>query len=698
MSARYCRLSVFVAVLVITSVIAGSVSVTGASDPGSDVLLQTGTTTDGSTNTSNSTPPHTNPEEINVAGDDQRVATYLATRLGSRLNTSAIAISNQAFEDGRAPLREDYDVLLEQYSVIADDLNAEETAERFNLTREQQQAIIDSAEELNRTAIAYRRAVEAGNDEQARELGREILETTAELNTSTAILNEQYESLESETNINLDTAQAALNQSQQRLTQAAAAVAQREFTATTLTVETNRTTLSASEPVRVAGQLRTSGGEPISDASLSVGIGEDTITTQTNDNGRFTTTYQPLLAPINASTLTVVYEPPSDAPYLSATATQSVSLTAQTDSELTITNSTETAAFSETVRTNGSVQLLAETDRALNGLPVVLSVNGQRLATTTTDRNGMVSLAGNLPANIPDGTTELKVEIDRRDLAVAPSTATTQLTIQPTATSLSVDAKTNTTNTTTVTVVGQLTTATGDPLADRKLRIMLDDAVLGVVETDQTGSYQTVYTVSETGGQTAELVVSYDGTGTSLTGSTATQQLSFAAVGWSRLGSVLGVGLVVVGLAVLLVIRSLGWRWVHRLRARVTSSDTVPVSTDDSSNSGITSQSSAGDDNDTAAAHELSMDHAQAALAAGHPNAAVQIAYGVARKHLHSDGASPAETHWEFYQRWLQSGSDTHPDHLRELTELYEEAAFSPQDVSMEAADKVVSAIQDRFR
>ena len=701
MSARYCRLSVLVAVVVVISVIAGSVSVAGVSNPAPNVLLQTETTTNGSTNTSNSTPPHTNPEEIDESGDDQRVATYLATRLGSRLNASAIAVSDQAFEDSRTPLGEDYDVLLEQYSVIAEDIDAEDTAERFNLTREQQRAIIDSAEDLNQTAIAYQRAVEAGDDEQARELGRDILETTAELNASTTTLNEQYEALEGEADINLGAAQAALNQSQQRLTQSAAAVAQREFTATTLTVETNRTTLSASEPIRVSGQLTTTGGEPISDAPLSVGIGEDRITTHTNGNGGFTTTYQPLLAPINASTLTVAYEPPSDAPYLSATATQRVSLTDQTDSELIIANSTETAVFSETVRANGSVQLLAETDRALDGLPVVLTVGGQRLETATTNQNGTVSLAGDLPADIPDGTTELSVAIDRRDLAIAPSTATTQLTIQPTATSLSVDTATNTTNTTNLTVAGQLTTASGDPLADRELRITLGEAVLDVVETDQTGSYQADYIVPDTVGQTAELTVSYEATGTSLTGSTATQQLSFTTVGWTRLGIALGVGLVVVGLAVLLIIRPPDWRWVHRLRARITSGNTIPASTRDSATrtaSSLSNTDSEGDKNETTTTHGLSLDHAQAALAAGHPDAAVQIAYGVARQQLHSDSSYPAETHWEFYRRWLQTGPDTDSDHLRELTELYEEAAFSPQDVSIEAADDAVSTVQDRFR
>ncbi|WP_379812001.1 DUF4129 domain-containing protein [Halorubrum laminariae] len=671
----------------------------GVSGPTSDVVLQTGPTTDDSTNTTNRTPPHTNPDEIDEAGDNQRVATYLATRLGSRLNVSAVAVSDQAFDDGRAPLGEDYDVLLERYSAVAADIDAEETADRFNLTREQQRAIIDSAEDLNQTALAYQRAVEAGNDERARELGREIIETTAELNASTESLTEQYAALEEETDINLDGAQAALNQSQQTLSQAAAAVAQREFTETTLTVETNRTTLSGGAPVRVTGQLTTTDGEPISDAPLTVGIGTDTVTTQTNDTGRFTTTYQPLLAPINASTLTVTYEPTSSAPYLGATATQRVSLTEQADTELRLANSTETAAFSETVRVNGTVHLLTETDRPLDGIPVVLTVDGQRLATATTDRTGAVSLADELPADIPDGTTELGVAIDRQDLAIAPSTATTQLTVQPTSTSLSVDAVTNTTNTTTVSVAGQLTTASGEPLADRELGITLGETRLGVVETDQTGAYQANYTVPDSVGRTADLTVAYDGTGTSLTGSTVTQQLSFTTVGWPRLGIALAAGFVVVSLIVVVFVRPPDWRWVRRLRARVTNEPVMTPSPSDPSDMAVSSSPDADGGDANATAHRHSFDHAQAALAAGHPNAAVQIAYGVARNHLRSDNAQPAETHWEFYQRWQRTGRpEIDSDHLRQLTELYETAAFSPHDISMETADDIVSTVEDRFR
>lgn len=695
MSARYCRLGALVATVVIVSVIAGSGTVAGVSDPAPDVRLQTETNADGSTNTSNSTSPHANPEEIDEVGDDQRVATYLTTRLGSRLNASAIAVGNEEFDASRAPLGDDYDVLLEQYSAIADDIDTEETAERFNLTREQQRAIINSAEDLNQTAIAYRQAVEAGNDEQARELGREILDKTAELNASTAALNEQYEELEGETGINLDAAQGALDQSQQRLTQAAATVAQREFTATTLTVETNRTTLSASEPARVSGQLTTTDGEPISDAPLSVGIGTDTITTRTNDDGKFTTAYQPLLAPINASTLTVVYEPTSGEPYLSATATQSVSITGQRESDIAIGNSTETAVFSETVRANGTVRLLAETDRTLDGIPVVLTIDGQRLTTATTDRNGTVSVAGDLPAAIPDGTTELGLAIDRQDLAISPSTATTPLTVQPTPTSIAVDAQTNTTN---VTVSGTLSTANGDPLADRELRLTLGDTALGVVETDQTGSYQANYTVSDTVGRTAELTVSYDGTGTSLTGSTTTQQLSFSTVGWTRLDIALSIGLVVMSIAVVLVMRPPDWKLVRRLRGRVTGGDTIPVSNRDTTSPTVSSPSESDGEDETVAAHGIALDHAQAALEAGHPNTAVQIAYGVARQQLRSDASSPAETHWEFYRRWRQTGPDTDSDYLQELTELYEEAAFSPHDIPIETAEDIVSTVQDRSR
>lgn len=691
---RYCRLGVLAVILLLTGLIAGTGGVAGSVEADTEIHPQVTNSSDGSTNASNITHPHVNPDEVDESGDSQRVANYLTTRLGARLNASAIAVSNEAYEDGRIPLGEEYDVLLEQYAAVADDIDAERTVAQFNLTREQQRDLIESAQELNQTGAAYQRAVENGDDEQARQLAREILETTEELNTTSAELEEQYATLEADTGINLDAATSSLNESQQQIEQVAAAVAQREFTQAELSVETNRSTISTSTPVTVSGTLTTTDNESIENASVSVGIGNDTITTQTADDGSFNTTYRPLTAPVTASTLAVAYEPAPTTPYLPVTVTRNVSITEQTDVDLVIDNSSETAAFAETVRATGSIQLPIASHRNLDGIPLVLTVDGQRLETATTDANGTVSLAAALPAAIPSGETNLSIAFDRQNLAVAPSTTTTQLTVQPTATSLSVDAETNTTNTTNVTVTGQLSTANGDSLADRELHIAIDNTVLGTVETDQSGAYQATFTVPDTIGQTAELAVTFDGEQTSLAASTATQQLAVGAAGGNQIGILVAGGVLLASLSAVLFLRRSEWNWIQQLRMRITNEDRSPENTpaDSTLATPFDVTDSLGEDS-SASAQGVSIEQAQTALAAGYPNAAVQIAYGVVRQQLRSDSSPPGETHWEYYRRWQRVGRPN-TDQLRRLTELYETAAFSQQDIPADTADEIVSTIQ----
>lgn len=694
-SARSRGVGVIVALLIISSAVAGTVVATDSPGPASQQLPQLTNTSDDGSNTTNVTVPHQNPAEIDMAGNDERVAGYLATRLGARLNASAIAISNQDYEEGQAPLGEEYDVLLEQYGAVAGDIDAEQTARRFNLTREQQRQIIESAQELNQTGAAYQRAVENGNDEQAQQLARELLETAAEINSTATSLEQQYTALEAETGVELNATRAAISDSQQQVAQAAGAIAQREFTQTAITVETNRSTVSTTTPMTVSGQLTSAGNEPIGNATIVVGIENDTVTTQTAQDGSFNTTYRPIRAPITASTLSVRYNPAPTAPYLGVTETRNVSITTQSDTELIISNSSASAAFGEAVRATARVRVPARADRDLDGIPIVFSIGDQRLATATTNTNGTVSLATPLPARVPTGATELAVAIDRQDLAIASSTATTPVTVEPTATALSVDADTNTTASN-VTVTGQLSTASGEPLAGRELRVTLDDVVLGVVETDETGAYDGNVTLPETAGRTGDLTVAFDGSETSLTSSTATQQLSLTASGWGRLNTGLGVGLLVVGLAAVLLARLSGREWGQQLWARIarTTGDT-PATADAGSRSSVSNPLSTGVSGDDSPPDGESLAHARTALAAGHPNAAVQIAYGTVRQQLQAELDQPAETHWEFYDRWQRSHADS--EQLRRLTELYETAAFSQQDISADTAADIVSIAQDRF-
>lgn len=641
----------------------------------------------------NTTPSHQNPTEVSESGDSQQVGQYLVRQLGSRLNASALATSAEEYEEGRTLIGDEYDVLLAQYSAVAEGTDLEATAEQFNLTREQQREIITSAQQLNQTAAAYEQAVENGNEEEARALARNIVENASELNQSVTTLIQQYDTLETETNLNFDAAQDALNTSQRRLTQAAGAVATREFTETTLTVRPAQPNLSATEPTAVSGQLTTVNGTGIANATIQVGIGDKTVTTQTNANGTYTTAYQPLVVSPNASTLTATYTPDSAAPYLSSTATANVSIQEVPATSITVTNATTTARFGDPLRVSGYANVTGIDSQSRAGLPVTLQVAGEQLARTETAADGSFVFQTAFPERIPAGETTLRVGLATEQLLPASSNTTIPLTVSSTPTTLTVERVGDESDGQNMSIAGKLTTDDGEPLAGRSLQLRLGETPIETVETDATGEYRTTIDRDAISEDAQTLTVQFAATGSSLEASTAEQTLPVSSPTPVRRPALIGGSLALLIAGSLIVI----W-WQNRalweqLRSRVGFAETTtqesPVST--AGPQGEESSPIPAEYADTADETSLS-ERAQTALDAGDPDAAVQLAYAAFRARVTPDVTDPPGTHWELYDRWqAMDRSDT--AQVYELTTTYEQATFAPESVSTERAQAVLEIL-----
>lgn len=710
MSARTGYLGALIAAVVLVAAVSGGVGATaGSADgtiPGSNV------TANGSA-TGNATVPHENPDKIREDGNDQRVATYLTSRLGDRLTESALAISAGEYERGRAPLDEEYGDLLDQYAEVASDLDEEALAERFNLTREQQRSVIETIEELDATRAEYEQAVEAGNEERRRELARELLAGAAELNQTATELNQQYEALGNETEIDFETAQQAIEDAQLQVGEAAALIEQREFTATRLVAETNRTAVSVSDPAMVSGRLTTVNGTPIANGPIRVRVGADTLITRTDRNGTFATTYRPLLAATSASNLTVTYEPAGSDRYLPAIRTVPIAIAGQANTSVTITEATETTAFSQPVRANATVRVTGAPAGAIGGIPVELSVAGRRLATAKTGPDGQVEVGSALPANVMTGEVDLEVAIDRRDAAVERSAATDSLAVRSTPTRLSLNA--TAADEGAVAVTGRLTTDDGRVLAAQEVVITVAGAEAGRIVTDSDGRYRETLSVPNDieRGESAAVTASFDGVGSNLEGAAVTRQVTRPqSNGASDTSEVDGVtedvgvaesvgvrlflvgGLIVVG--VLLVIgsrsgRAWGRRFGSQLGLVAESADNVsPDSTTPSSAAAEGAETGTDASGDTTP-EDTAFDRARTALSAGEPDDAVRIAYAAMRSRLGLSESDATATHWEFYR---QQKDDTTVDQtqLRTVTEAYETAAFAPDSVAPDTAIDAVTA------
>ncbi|OYR56614.1 DUF4129 domain-containing protein [Halorubrum halodurans] len=739
MSTRYQGLVGVLAAILVVSAVVGGVGAASSPDP----ALQTGsgatgngTTADGTvtngTAANTTLPPHQNPEEVRQEGDSQRVAEHLASRLGTRLAESAVAISEQDLERGQVLLDEGYDEELARYATVARDLDEEELATRFDLTREEQASLAETLRETETLATEYQRAVENGDDERARELARDLLEQAEKVTRTTADLEERYTVLENETGIELSEATVAIEEIRRTTGEATVAIQSREFTETRLVAETNRTRISASDPAGISGRLTTADGTPIENGTIRIQLGDDIVTTETGQNGSFTATYRPLLAAMNASTVAVAYEPEPTDPYLPATDTIAVSIAEQAGTSVDLENTSSTAAFDEPVRATGAVRVAGVDTGSLDGIPVVLGVGGRRLATGETGPNGGVELAGTLPATVPTGENELRVAIDRRDAAIARSAETASLSVRETPTALSVAAAIDGggdgegDRADEVDLSGRLVAAEaaasegGRGLAGRPVVLSIGGAVLGTVETGADGTYRTTVDVPASAGPGDELPVtaSYEGAGTNLAGSTAEARTlvprpdaaiprpdavvaSDSAVGD---GVVAGIVATLLGLGAYLVVRRRRPERLRRVRRRVLGTDLGDAGSgpdgaaEAAGASSVVGEVADGPRTPSGVATDPDrspLSRARAELAAGRPDETARIVYAVVRSRLgRSAEDASSETHWEFYRRW-RDDDEVDAAGLETVTEAYERAEFAPHEVPSRTADDAVDAGDD---
>lgn len=291
---------------------------------------------------------------------------------------------------------------------------------------------------------------------------------------------------------------------------------------------------------------------------------------------------------------------------------------------------------------------------------------------------------------------------------------------------------TDTTENQTVTVSGRLTTESGEPVSGREVRVSMDETELGSAETDAVGRYQGSFSVpgAVAGSGAVTVSVVFDPAGTNLDSSTATRQVrpSLANVG-GVLGSlspadiggaldslseqstqsealILAIGLNIVAILVSSIVflrrRDAGPAWLQRVRgiggvsestesASAAASDTQP-------NGDTPSHADSPPTGSVPASSEPSpLERAQTALADGRSNTAVRIAYRTFRNEFESTDDSPAETHWEFYQR-CQDADWSNTETVRRITETYELAAFSPHDVPRDAADETLELINQQLQ
>lgn len=647
----------------------------------------------------NTTVQQEDPDEVNEQGDSDALRSYLAQKLADRLGESSIQISQGQYEQGQSVLGDEYDDLLEKYVDVEGGTDDDSAADSFDEASENQREFGSAVEEYNETYQEYREAKEAGNSRRARELARELDRIEDRLDSSGQNLTRSYTNIENTTGTDLTDARENIENISSAIQQQQAEIVATTFVETTLSVRTDATTVSFEDPAEIYGQLVLENGTVLSNETIEISIGMRTETVQTDSEGKFAISFQPVTLQAGEKTVSVAYRPAASSIYLRSSASLEIDVT-QVTANVSVSSNPSTVRFGDELTVTGRAEV--------NGSPVLgarvqVSVGRRVLGTAVTGPNGTYRLTTAFPASIPNGMTTVDSAIVPSDRAVHSDPVTTNLQVEQTQTALSVDA--TQTGASEVKLSGQLQTADGRSVSGQTIELRIAGSTVATVEIRADGTYQRTVSLNE--GLVGEVTVRavYDEPGSNLESATAQTRLQlrssdgFDSENGSGTGSRQQDGLPMVyeqlpgdgtfpfsleqlAGSVVVVLALLVLAWVVRR-------DEEPLEPEQP-----TVVSDSPPPNESEPDPDI-LEQASSLLSAGDSEAAIRTLYAAVRESISADDDS-TRTHWEFYTAASNRLDTDAVGALEQLTEAYERVVYSAESVDADVAEQLLDE-SDQF-
>ncbi|WP_458210535.1 hypothetical protein [Haladaptatus sp. NG-SE-30] len=654
-----------------------------------DHLAQTATPSN------NSSVQHENPDDVQTDGDLSELERWLAGRLSSQLGGSTIQLSQGEYQKARSIVGDDYNDMLGKYVDVAGETEGtqdDKTAKTFKQTQQNQQQFVSRVQQYRTLHDRYQQAKRNGNDDKARQIARRLEQLERDINQSSGNLTANYNTISNGTDADFERETQTVQNITQNISTQQATVRESEFVQTTLTATARSEDVSFLDPFVVTGRLTTENGTELANKSVQITVeGQQTQRVQTDSDGEFSIYARPTTVSLGNQSFRIEYLPENDSVYLGSNKTVHANVT-QVPSTVSIGKHTTTSRFNETVSVSGSVQ--AGGVRASN-VPIAIFVGQTRIGTTHTTEDGTFSFRRRLPPNAPVGAQAVRVTVPLQNKALASSSTTAPLTIESTATNLTLTGTPG--NKRSVELSGQLHTADGTPIANQRVAILVSGTQLTSVRTNENGSYRVTLVlpsnlVADEGDTT--FVTKFDGPGSNLESARTSTALAVGSDepldqetrGW----------IVSFGIAALITLSGyLLWR--SDVLASIglgRSADNDGVTATDSGMAGATPGAQPSDSSSSSAVTQAFLDHARSAFEAGDYEKAVESAYSAARHRFTSTVSKPTSTHWEFYNACREANlSDEMLSTLGDVTERYEQAAFSTKQVTREATTTVIDDV-----
>ena len=665
----------------------------------------------------NETVRHRNPETYDEAGDEEDLERWLSDWLSERLEDSATELSRGEYERADEYVDEEFERRLEQYVEVAGDGegDAEDEVSAFEAARDEQRDLADALAEYNETRAAYEEAREAGDEERARELARELEALAAEIGDSSRSVRTHYDAIGEATGAALTDGTEEVEAANRTVQTEQQRIREREFVETNLTATAIESdSISFAEPLVAVGELRTAAGDPVANEDLRLNVGNRMVEVETNETGAFDLEYRPISLPADAESVSIRYVPDRGSTHLESETSVAVDVE-QVEPTLSISAvDPEPIAYRDRATVDAT---LAVDGRSIDDVPLAVSLEGAALGVGTLD-SGTVALAENetVPAAVPSGERTLAVELPFEDRALASTAAETTVTVAETEPDLSLTA--TRTGNRTVTVNGTLTA--GDAVEGASVEVFADGTALETLPTDSDGTFGGSVSVpddvADADADEVRISAVYDDAETNLARTETGTTVAFAdgTAGPSR-----STWLPLVVGAVVAALTAGAIYWYRRSRSAASAADargdadglgsttdpttasTAPVRASDR-NADPTPDP---DPNRVRALLERAGDR----LAAGDPDDAVRSCYAAVRRtlaaRLEADATGTGSfTHWEFYRRYRDAEGRTDAEaetdassveSLRAVTEAYELAAFGEAAVSDADAETALERSRD---
>lgn len=667
----------------------------------------------------NNTTRHEHPDRISGQQDLVTARRWLAGRMSTQLESCVVEVGLGT--TNVCEFDEEYPDWVRKYVDVAEETDSEDDDRRadvFDRSKGDHQTYSRAVADFTRTYEEYQAAKEAGDDEQARTLARELQRHGDTVTGSGEDMLRDYRVLEEEATVSLDDAKVSVNETLENVSETLAEVETAEFNPTVLRADITPREISFLEPGTITGRLTTENGSGVANRSIDLGIGDREITTRTDEAGRFTLEYRPTTVPLSTSELVVRYQPADESGYLASRATVPVSIV-QVDPSVSVSLGSRQGAFRDEIRISGTVS--ADGIDAQD-VPVRVVVDGRNRGTVRTAETGVFAFSFAIGASDGPGQVDVRVIVALEDRALASADRTVLLTIVETATAM--DLETSETDVSEMTVDGRLTTRAGAAVPNQPVTLLVNGTPVESVRTAADGTYRTRLSVpssllSDDGNTTIGLVARFDGSETNLEPSNARVVLTLPPPSqdrgdgpvqrvvdpiaesarlalqdgidsatrspWPWVLGIVGIGVVLV----LLYFRDRlqpDWTGGPRGGAQPSETDTTPEppSEPDQETTPVTPFASA----------RTRLD--------AEPDAAVMLAYATVRDRLVQSGrvqGRSAETHWEFLTACRQDGLDADAvEGLTELTQTYESSAYAPAAVSRSEAEAAVTIAERLVR